>query len=383
MLDPAWLYGVLAENDVDFFCGVPDSLLKSICAYITDHVPSENHIIASNEGAAMAIAAGYHLATGRLPLVYLQNSGIGNLVNPLLSLADPDVYSIPMLIMIGWRGEPGVKDEPQHVKQGRVMLAMLEAMEVPYCVISGESDAAKEEIARMARTAVEQQRPTALIIRKSAIGPYQLQGRDAPAPPLAREQAIELIVESMAADDVVVSTTGMISRELYELRRRRGEEDGRDFLTVGSMGHACSIALGIALRQPARRVFCLDGDGAVLMHMGSLAIQGRFAPRNFRHIVLNNGCHDSVGGQPTVGFEVSLPAVAAACGYTVIETAETPEAIREGFGRLCAAAGPAFFEVRVRKGARKDLGRPLSTPLENKTVFMGRLRNAPGNRTEE
>lgn len=375
MLQPADIFSALRAEGVRFFTGVPDSLLKDFCAYVTDHAPACDHVIAANEGAAIGLAAGHHLATGGLPLVYLQNSGLGNTINPLMSLADREVYSLPVIVMIGWRGEPGVKDEPQHVKQGRVMLATLDAMEMPYRVLSDDPARALEDIAWIAQRAREGSEPVALVVRKGAFASYALQKNEAAPFSMPREQAIEEVVAALDPQDAVVATTGMISRELFEIRKRRGEAS-RDFLTVGAMGHASAIACGVANARPERQVFCLDGDGAMLMHMGSVAIQGQVAGANFKHVVINNGCHDSVGGQPTVGFRVNLADVARACGYRVLESVAEPEKIGEAVRALRAADGPAMLEIRVRKGARKDLGRPTSSPIENKQAFMRFLSDA-------
>jgi len=369
MLQAAEVFAALRAEGVRFFTGVPDSLLKDFCAYVTDHAPDSDHVIAANEGAAVGLAAGHHLATGSVPLVYLQNSGLGNTINPLMSIADSEVYALPMIVMIGWRGEPGVKDEPQHVKQGRVMLATLDAMETPYRVLSDDPVKAVEDIAWIAKRARDGSEPVALVVRKGTFDAYALQKNDSVPFDMPRERAIEEVVAALDKQDAVVATTGMISRELFEIRTRRGEA-ARDFLTVGAMGHASAIACGVANAQPERQVFCLDGDGAMLMHMGSVAIQGQIAGANFKHVVINNGCHDSVGGQPTVGFRVNLGDVARACGYQVQEPVAEPEKIAAAVQALRAMDGPAMLEIRVRKGSRKDLGRPTSSPRENKQAFM-------------
>lgn len=343
----------LREANIDCFVGVPDSLLKSFCAYVTDNCGS-GHVIAANEGGAVGLASGHYLATGRIALVYMQNSGQGNAVNPLASLADPDVYSIPMVLLVGWRGEPGVKDEPQHVKQGRVTVSLFETLGIPAEVLPDDEFAALEVTRRMVGLAKSGCRPVALIVRKGFFAEYKLQNRRPDIAVLPREQAIEEVLKSLPDDAVVVSTTGMISREVYETRERLGQGHSRDFLTVGSMGHASMIALGIARAQPCRRVYCLDGDGASIMQMGNMAIVGQSGCANLAHIVFNNAAHDSVGGQPTVGGAIDLPAIAAACGYN-----------RPG--------SPTFREIKVAKGARKDLGRPKEPPQVNKMLYMKTL----------
>lgn len=373
-------FGALTEQGVGYFAGVPDSLLKDICAYITDHVAPANHIIAANEGAAVALATGYHLATDKIGLVYLQNSGLGNVVNPLLSLADPEVYSIPLLLLIGWRGEPGVPDEPQHRKQGRVTRELLNAMEVPHAVLPGELGKATQVLAAAVVSARERRAPYALLVRKGTFAPYALKAATAERGELRREEALGLILDQLDRDEIVVATTGMASREVFEYRAAKRSGHARDFLTVGSMGHASQIALGLAGEKPEREVWCLDGDGAALMHLGSLAIAGASGAKNFRHIVLNNGAHDSVGGQPTVGRTVDFPAIAEGCGYRwarVVETAaELAQAVREmrEMREMRAAVGPALLEVRVKRGARAELGRPTTSTWDNKREFMAYVR---------
>lgn len=367
-------FAALVSENIRFFTGVPDSLLKDICAYISDHAPSATHVIAANEGAAMGLAAGSYLATGRAGLVYLQNSGLGNLVNPLTSLTDPEVYSIPVLLLIGWRGEPGVHDEPQHRKQGRVMLATLDAMEIPHAILPDTMEEAGKVIAAACASMRERSAPFALIVRKNIFEPYKLRGKAPDVHVLRREEALKLVLDSMHADEVFVSTTGMTSREVFEHREATKAGHAKDFLTVGCMGHASQIAMGVALEKPDRLVYCLDGDGATLMHMGSLAIIGSSGPTNFRHVVINNGAHDSVGGQPTVGLQINLPAIAAACGYRWVRSTNDPAAIPGLLAELGRASGPAMLEIKVNKGARPDLGRPTSTTHDNKRDFMAYLQ---------
>jgi phosphonopyruvate decarboxylase len=359
----------LAALGLDFYAGVPDSLLKPLCFYLADH-GGDNHVVAANEGGAVALACGYHLATGKLPLVYLQNSGQGNTVNSLLSLADPEVYSIPLLMLIGWRGEPGTKDEPQHVKQGKVTLALLEAMDVPYRVLETGPDTARRSLTELVTIATAEQRPVALMIRKDTFEPYKATGgQAAPEFEMTREHAIGAVIEALDENDAVISTTGKISRELYEHRDRTGLGHQRDFLTVGSMGHASQIAMGIALAQPDRQVICLDGDGAMLMHMGAAAIVGAAKLANFKHVILNNGVHDSVGGMATAGLRVSFTEIVKGCGYTEGWRVERRDDMSKKLAQLHSARGPAMLEIMVRQGARSDLGRPQTSPIENKTAF--------------
>lgn len=378
MIRPQFFYDTLADYGITFYAGVPDSLLKNLCAYITDHADERHNIIAANEGGAMGLAAGHYLATDEVPVVYMQNSGEGNIINPLASLTDKDVYNIPVLLVIGWRGKPGVHDEPQHVKQGKVTLPLLDTMGVPYAVLSKDEAEAAGQIAQ----AVERMKATkeayALVIEKDTFDSYSLQNVVANDLPLSREEAIQTVAAAIGEKDVIVSTTGMISRELFEYRAAKGEGHERDFLTVGSMGHASQIALGIALEKEDRRVWCFDGDGASIMHMGSMAIVASKEPRNYVHVVFNNGAHDSVGGQPTVGLGINLTAIAKAVGYKAACSVDNKEDLVERLAALnsqpSAAEGPVFIEVKVKKGNRKDLGRPTTTPIQNKEAFMEFLK---------
>ena len=372
MISSEFFFNACKDEGVDFFSGVPDSLLKNICSYITDNTPSENHIIAANEGNALAIGVGYHLSTGKVPLIYMQNSGLGNVINPLLSLADQDVYSVPLLMMIGWRGEPGVKDEPQHKKQGRVTVALLEAMEIPYKVLTADSniEEAKVALKAMLSIAKKENKPCALLIKKGFFEDYKFQSDILYERPLYREQAIEIIVNNLNEPDIVVSTTGVASRELFEYREKLKSGHERDFLTVGGMGHVSQIALGIALQKKNRQVYCLDGDGSLIMHMGTLAINASMNCRNFKHIVFNNSAHDSVGGQPTVGGRIDIPSIALNVGYQWVKMVSEESEIRLALNEMADVDTPALLEIQVKKGFRKDLGRPTTTPIQNKEIFM-------------
>ena len=370
MISPAFFIETLKNHGIDFFAGVPDSLLKNICAYITDHVDSDHNIITANEGAAVGLAAGYHLATGKAGVVYMQNSGQGNIINPLASLTDKEVYNIPLLLLIGWRGRPGVHDEPQHVKQGKVTTGLLNVMGVNYEVLAKEEDKALKQIEK-AVTALRNNEVFALVIEKDTFDEYKLQNVELNDLTMSREEAIQTVASALGPKDVIVSTTGMISRELFEARTAWGQGHERDFLTVGSMGHASQIALGIALEKKDRKVWCFDGDGATIMHMGSMAIVASKKPSNYIHVVFNNGAHDSVGGQPTVGLKIDLPAVAKAVGYAQTYSTDNMESLSSILRQISKAGqGPVLLEIKVKKGNRKDLGRPTTTPIENKEALM-------------
>lgn len=372
MIQPKAFIENLEQGGIDFFAGVPDSLLKNLCAYITDNIARENNIIAANEGGAVALAAGYHLATGKAGCVYMQNSGEGNAVNPLLSLMDADVYKMPLLLLIGWRGEPGVHDEPQHVKQGKVTLSLLETMGIPYSVMD---ESWESQMDKALKTIHETNGIYALIVRKGTFEDYKLHKQETAEWELGREEAIQIVVDKLREDDIVVSTTGMISRELFEYREAKGQGHAHDFLTVGSMGHASQIALGIALQKPERRVVVFDGDGALLMHMGGMAIIGDYNPNNLVHVVFNNGAHDSVGGQPTVGQKINIEAIAKAVGYADVISVDNQMSLMAAMNHVNNAVidGVSLINVNVRKGNRKDLGRPTTTPQQNKEALMKEL----------
>ena len=372
MIRPGFFIGKLAEGGINCFAGVPDSLLKSICAYITDHFDARHNIIAANEGAAVGLAAGHYLATGQPACVYMQNSGEGNVINPLASLMDPEVYNIPVLLLIGWRGCPGVRDEPQHIKQGKVTIGLLDTMGIGYEILGKDEMDADSQIAR-AIEALKRKEVFALVIEKDTFQEYKLQQVEQNVFHMSREEAVQTVAAALDEKDCIVSTTGMISRELFEYRSAMNQGHERDFLTVGSMGHASQIALGISMEKPDRRVWCFDGDGAAIMHMGSMAIVADKAPRNYVHVVFNNGAHDSVGGQPTVGLKIDLPAVAKAVGYPRTFSVESKEELVVVLNEVKSQEGPIFIEVKVKKGNRKDLGRPTTTPIQNKEALMSYL----------
>ena len=412
----------LKQRGVNFFTGVPDNTLQDLVGYMEDTEPASRHVVAANEGAAVAIASGYHLGTGKIPAVYLQNSGIGNAVNPLLSLCSSGVYSIPMLLLVGWRGEPGTTDEPQHAIQGEIMPGLLSELRVPWAVLPsshGEAEPALDSaIAAMQR----EQQPFVMLVRQEAFQKYKPKAQHSSKLPMSREAAVQLIIEQLNGHEIIVSGTGMVSRELFEYRQSLGAGHQRDFLTVGSMGHASAIALGIANARPDRKVVyldtclytclyrclhtclytclcmcilytclctclytclctcvytqvvCLDGDGSALMHLGNVSTIGAMAPPNLVHIVLNNGAHDSAGGSYTAGFQSDFAALAKAAGYRSAQMAKTEQGVVE-----CLRAvehGPSLIEIQINRDRRADLGRPTITPSQNKIEFMSWIDNS-------
>ena len=370
-MDASVLLDACAEAGIDYFAGVPDSQLKGLCdeLYARFGTASDRHTVAHNEGGAIGLCAGHWLATGRPALCYMQNSGIGNAVNPLASLMDPKVYGIPCLLVIGWRGEPGVKDEPQHVKQGEITLKQLEILDIPYMILDGGMT---DETFRAAFDGLIAQtregKCVAVVVRKGALTtckkPDYSNGYA-----LKREEAAEIILDA-TGDDVIVSTTGKLSREIYEIRERRLQGHERDFLTVGSMGHASMIALGMATEKTDRHFWCLDGDGAALMHLGALAVIGRRKPENLIHVVISNGAHETVGGMPVCCGELDLPALAKAAGYPRVFSADSAESLRACLREARAAGELCLVEVKCACGARADLGRPATTPTQNRNALM-------------
>ena len=362
------LVGIIGS---DFYTGVPDSQLKALCNYLmaTYGIDPHHHVIAANEGNCTALAAGYHLATGKIPVVYMQNSGEGNIINPVASLLNDKVYAIPAIFVVGWRGEPGIHDEPQHIYQGEVTVKLLEDMDIATFIIG--KDTTDEEVAKAMegfKEILATGKDVAFVIRKGAL-------TDAPRVEykndnhMIREEIIQHIVKA-SGEDPIVSTTGKASRELFETRVANGQSHKYDFLTVGSMGHSSSIALGVAINKPEQRIWCIDGDGAVLMHMGSMAVIGANKPKNLIHVVINNGAHETVGGMPTVAGNIDIVAVAKACGYPNTVCVDN---FYELDNELEAAKGRkelSLIEVKCSIGARGDLGRPTTTALENKQNFM-------------
>lgn len=364
------LFQIFKKNNLLFFTGVPDSTFKDWMSFLADeHGERLTNIIACNECEATAVAAGYHLSTGKIGVVYMQNSGEGKTVNPLTSLCDPEVYSIPVLLMIGWRGEPGIKDEPQHKKMGRIMIPLLETLEIPYKILPDNIEEAEKTILEMKKIAEEKKAPVAIIIKKDILEKYESKKKTKTNYEMGREDAIKAIVDNLDGNEVILSTTGYTSRELFEYRVARKEKP-RDFYTVGSMGCSASIANGIALQKPDKEVFVFDGDGAVLMQMGALATIGYYQAKNLYHIVFDNASHDSTGGQPTVSDTVNFEQIALACGYKQAYIVNSKEELIKKINKIKKEDGPSMIVVKVNKGARKDLGRPTTTPIENKEAFM-------------
>lgn len=362
--------------DSDFYTGVPDSQLKPLCNYLMAEygIDPKHHVIAANEGNCTALAAGYHLATGKTPVVYMQNSGEGNIINPVASLLNDKVYAIPVIFVVGWRGEPGIHDEPQHIYQGQVTVKLLEDMDIKSFVI--HQDTTEEEVSTAMKEfhyVLSQGKSIAFVIGKGGLS-YDGKVKYANDNTMSREDIIKHIVK-VSGEDPIVSTTGKASRELFEIREANCQSHKYDFLTVGSMGHSSSIALGVAINKPQQKVWCIDGDGAALMHMGSMAVIGANAPANLVHIVINNGAHETVGGMPTVASKIDMVAIAKACGYSNAVCVDNFEALDKALNQAKTDNELAFIEVKCAIGARADLGRPTTKAVENKVMFMEYLQD--------
>lgn len=373
-IDPLNFYNYLTFNGINFFTGVPDSLLKEFCLCIDRETNDESHIIAANEGNAIALASGYFLAKESIPLVYMQNSGLGNAINPLLSLCDEKVYSIPMILLIGWRGEPGIKDEPQHTKQGLIQLDLLSTLDISYEVISQKDKKYKEKVHRAIAHAKAKSRPFAILIKKDTFSKTEKNTETPNISLMYREEALEIILRNLDKDDVVVSTTGKTSREIFEIRKNNHQKHEKDFLTVGSMGHCSSIALGIAINKPRRRIICIDGDGSMLMHMGSLASIATLKPDNFYHIIINNGVHESVGGQDTAAKDIKISNLTASLGFKKNIKVETKKKLESSILSFLSEGGPSMLEIKTTAGSRSNLGRPSIPPIRNKKDFIEFLK---------
>ena len=363
----------LLNIGINFFTGVPDSLLKDFCAYISENTDKYQNIITANEGNAIGVAAGHYLATSNPCLVYMQNSGLGNAINPLVSLVDKLVYNIPLLLLIGWRGEPGQKDEPQHNKQGKITLSLLDALGIPFSVLPDNQIDMGKMFKKISLYFREEKNPFALVVKKGTFYPLNKKDQNEDINnyfEMTREDAIKIIVKELDKNDIVISTTGKTSRELFEYREKLGHTHSRDFLTIGSMGHSSQIALGIALEKSERCVICIDGDGSFLMHMGGIAVIAEQNLANFKHIIINNGAHDSVGGQPTVAFNMDIPSIAIASGYKHAFSVNTKIDLIKRIKEVLSLKSTVLLEVKIKRGARSNLGRPTILPIQNKKDFM-------------
>ena len=359
----------------EFYTGVPDSQLRALCDFLIEKygINPKHHVICANEGNCVAFASGYHLATGKVPVIYMQNSGQGNVINPVASLTNDNVYAIPQIFIIGWRGEPNVHDEPQHIYQGMITLKLLEDLDIKFFVITKETTES-ELISVMSKfnELLSKGKSVAFVIKKGALE-TENKVKYSNSNTMTREEIIEHIVR-VSKEDSIISTTGKASRELYEIRNRNNQGHQYDFLTVGSMGHSSSIALGVAINKPDKKIWCIDGDGALLMHMGSLALIGANKPKNLVHIVINNSAHETVGGMPTVAEKIDIPAIADACGYGYCVSVDNFDDLDKELNYCKDNNVLSLIEIKCSIGARADLGRPKEKPIENKKIFMENLQ---------
>lgn len=355
MVELQKLFPALHGMGLNFFTGVPDSLLNDFCLYLVNNMPNNQHVMAANEGNAIGIAAGYHMATGEIPVVYMQNSGIGNATNPLLSLTHKDVYSIPLILVIGWRGDPAIQDHAQHKKQGELTPVLMKDMDIPYEILDSD-DTVIEQFAWAAEQAKKSNSPVALIVKKAILTQKEKKQEYADSPLMNREEAISAVLDVLGNDAIYLATTGRATRELHEQIMQHGYDYGIEFLNVGAMGHLSSIGLGLAMGAPDKKIVVFDGDAAAIMHMGSFATNGRYQPTNLIHIVLNNGVNESVGGQKSSGQIIDLTTVANGCGYlTLNKPVESKEELKNIVKRLAEDNHLSFIDVHVRQGIRKDL----------------------------
>jgi phosphonopyruvate decarboxylase len=369
------LFEIFNKNGINFFTGVPDSTFKDWMTFLADeHEKRLTNRIAPSECEAIAFASGYNVSTGNIPIVYMQNSGLGKCVNPLTSLADKEVYSIPMVLMIGWRGEPGKHDEPQHKKMGRITLPLLETLEIPHQVLPQDLGEIEKIITEMTQKARSTSSPVAIVVNSDTLEKYKSSRLPQKRYEMTREEALSLVAGSLRRSDIVVSTTGKCSRELYEFRERNNQAQ-RDFLQVGSMGCCASQAFEIACQKKDKRVFAFDGDGAVLMQLGALSTIGNCHPSNFYHIVFDNESYESTGEQPSLSSTVNLPRVALACGYESSFQVSDKYELTETLKVLDKIKGPYMLVIKCNPGSRQDLSRPKSTPTENKEAFIKHINS--------
>lgn len=368
MINTKNFYNTLVSNNFDFFTGVPDSLLNEFCLCIND-LSNKNHIITANEGNAVAIASGYNITTSKYGVVYMQNSGLGNIINPLLSLTDEKVYKIPMLFIIGYRGEPNVKDEPQHIKQGELTLPLLDTLGVKYLILSQDY----QKQVKFCHDYIKQtNKSIALVVKKDSFSKYNKEFDSNNKNLLSREEALSTIIDNLEQNDFIVSTTGKTSREIFEIREKTNSNHSNDFLTVGSMGHTSSLAFGISLNTD-KNIFCIDGDGSFIMHMGGLAVAIQNAKDNFKYILINNGCHESVGGEPTISYNLDIEKILLGFGFKKVYIVDNKKDLISAIEYQKKNSKFAIV-INVNARSRKDLGRPTTTPIYNKEQFQEKIR---------
>ena len=373
MINAKYFIEQLKNLDINFYTGVPDSLMSEFSKSLHFDFNDENHIISTNEGSALATGMGYYLATGKYPLIYLQNSGLGNIINPYTSLLHEEIYKIPFVLLIGWRGEPGTKDEPQHIFKGKITKNLLKILEINYKVVNAESNI--NEVLKEARHFLDKNKPVALLLQKNT---FELDNRafevDNKLP--KRKDALEAVVNKFDSNSLFISTTGKLSRELYELRNKN-DETNDDLYIVGGMGHASAIALGLLQNINDRNIICLDGDGSVLMHTGNLSLLGSENYKNFIHVLFNNSSHESVGGQPNRYKYIDGQKMFESFGYkNTFSFSNLSDLQNLNIEKL---DGPIYIEISVQNSSDSNLMRPNKTPIQNKNNFIEKIKNETRN----
>jgi phosphonopyruvate decarboxylase len=363
---PRGLVDVLVSCGVRFATGVPDSLLAPLCDQVDDR-RSIQHIIAASEGSALALGGGHYLATGQRPLIYMQNSGLPNAINPYLSMCHPSAYAIPSIWVIGWRGEPGVPDEPQHRAIGAATEGLLALLNVPVFMLrSGDAD----ELDRLEAWMQDREQGTvAVLVSARAVDADRRAPRRLEARPLKRREVLEHLVTGLDEEDTIFAGIGHVGRELLAVRGGAPTEFAGDLLCVGGMGHASQFALGFALARPERRVWCLDGDGAFTMHMGACSWLTRHPEQRFIHVLFDNGVHASVGGQPVCGQAVDFGRIAGALGYQHIERVSTLPAAQAALDQARARRAPTFLWCMVDERSASGLPRPRLELAARRELF--------------
>ena len=360
------LFNTLKKNKISFFTGVPDSVLKNLLSYFNKFYNSK-HIIAVNEGSAVSIGMGYYLSTKKIPCVYLQNSGLGNAINPLISIANQKVYSIPLLLIIGWRGSPNKKDEPQHMAKGKITTRLLKLLDINYCVLRDKKDLGS--LSKLIKNARITKKTVACLIENKILKSNKKysQIKKKIGLPYRRDFILQLL-KQISNDTKIISTTGYTSRELAQIRKEKKLFKGKDFYMVGGMGHASMVSFGYSLNSK-KQVICLDGDGSILMHLGSIRTFGYFGHSKLKHILLNNNAHESVGGQPTTAAKIDFKKLVKSLGYKNYFKISKSEQMNFIIKSFLTSKGPSFLEVLINEGTLNNLSRPRDL-IKIKNQFM-------------
>lgn len=358
------LLNTLKKKKINFFTGVPDSVLKNLTYKF-----KKNHISVNNEGTAVSLAAGYYLATGKLPCVYMQNSGLGNAINPLISITNKNIYSIPSILIIGWRGSPNSKDEPQHQVMGKKTKQILKLLGIKYFVARNKKDLEKFE--KMIEYSRSKLTSIACLIERSSIKnkKSKTQKKIINKYKVYRYNFIKELVDLIKIKSNVISSTGFISRELDHILSKKKYLNIKPFYMVGGMGHSASLTLGVSLKSKKQNI-CLDGDGALLMHLGSLGIVKKYGKKNFKYILLRNDTHESVGCQPTNSTHINYKILSKSFGFRKYLLITKELDFKNVVKKLINSPGPSFLEVRIKNGSISNLGRPKNLKFVKKKFML-------------